>query len=173
VLDPAEKVNIQDNEELEKPFSEAEIKNFIFSMERNTALGPYHFPVEFYQHCWDVIKDDLVALFNDFHNMKLDICRFNYGIITLLPKFKEANNIKQHMPICLMNVIYKFFTKALMLRLDNVMNRIINRSQSGFLKDRNIMDGILALHEILHDTKIKKKGFILKLDFEKAYDKLN
>jgi hypothetical protein len=53
------------------------------------------------------------------------------------------------------------------------MSRIINRSQSGFLKDRNIMDGILALHEILHDTKIKKKVFILKLDFEKAYDKLN
>lgn len=36
------------------------------------------------------------------------------------------------------------------------------------------MDGILALHEILHDTRSKKKdGLILKLDFEKAYDKLN
>jgi hypothetical protein len=36
------------------------------------------------------------------------------------------------------------------------------------------MDGILALHEILHDTRIKKKdGLVLKLDFEKAYDKLN
>jgi hypothetical protein len=37
------------------------------------------------------------------------------------------------------------------------MGRIINRSQSGFLKDRNIMDGILALHEILHDTRVRKK----------------
>jgi hypothetical protein len=36
------------------------------------------------------------------------------------------------------------------------------------------MDGIMALHEILHDTRIKKKdGSVLKLDFEKAYDKLN
>jgi hypothetical protein len=61
-----------------------------------------------------------------------------------------------------------------MLRLDEVMCRIINRSQSGFLKDRNIMDEILALHEILHDTRIKKKdGLILKLDFEKAYDKIS
>jgi hypothetical protein len=39
-----------------------------------------------------------------------------------------------------------------MLRLDKVMGRIINKCQSGFLKDINIMDGILALHEILHDT---------------------
>ena len=44
-----------------------------------------------------------------------------------------------------------------MLRLDKVMVRIINRSQSGFLKNRNIMDGILALHEILHDTRVRKK----------------
>ena len=106
--------------------------------------------------------------------MKLDIGRFNYGIITLLTKVKEANSIKQYRPICLLNVIYKIFTKALMLSLDKVMGRIINKSQSGSLKNRNIMDGIMALHEILHDTRIKKKdGLVLKLDFEKVYDKLN
>jgi hypothetical protein len=145
-------VTIQENEELEKSFSESEIKYAIFSMEKNTAPRPDHFPVEFYQHCWDIIKDDMVVLFSDFHNLNLDIGRFNYGIITLLPKIKEANNIKQYRPICLLNVVYKIFTKALMLRLDKVMGRIINKCQSGFLKDRNIMDGILALHEILHDT---------------------
>lgn len=36
------------------------------------------------------------------------------------------------------------------------------------------MDGIMGLHEILHDTRIKKKnGLILKFDFEKAYDKIS
>jgi hypothetical protein len=140
-------------------------------MEKNIAP---HFPIEFYQHCWDVIKADLVAMFQDFHNLNLDIARFNYGIITLLPQVKDANNIKQYKPICLLNVIYKVFTKALTLRPDKVMGRIINQSQSGFLKNRNIMDGIMALHEILHDTRIKKKdGLILKLDFEKAYNKMN
>jgi hypothetical protein len=35
------------------------------------------------------------------------------------------------------------------------------------------MDGILALHEILHDTRIKKKdGLVLKLDFEKLMTSL-
>lgn len=96
-------------------------------------------------------------LFSDFNNLKLDIGRVNYGIITLLPVVKEAHNIKQCRPICLLNVFYKIFTKDLMLRLDKVMGRIINRCQSGFLKDGNIMDGILTLHEILHDTRIKRK----------------
>lgn len=35
------------------------------------------------------------------------------------------------------------------------------------------MSGIMVLHEILHETKRKDQmGVILKLDFEKAYDKV-
>ena len=112
-------------------------------------------------------------MFNDFQEGKMDIGRFNYAIITLLPKIKDANRIQQYRPICLLNVIFKVSTKALMLRLEKVMSRIINKCQSGFLKDRNIMDAIMVLHEILHDTKVKKKdGLVLKLDFEKTYDKI-
>jgi hypothetical protein len=95
-------------------------------------------------------------------------------VITLLPKVKDANKIQQYRPICLLNVVFKIFTKTLMLRLEKVMGKIINKCQSGFTKNRNIMDGVMALHEILHDTRIKKKdGLSLKLDFEKAYDKIN
>jgi hypothetical protein len=36
------------------------------------------------------------------------------------------------------------------------------------------MDGVFSLHEIMHHVHIKKQvGVILKLDFEKAYDKVN
>jgi len=36
------------------------------------------------------------------------------------------------------------------------------------------MEGTMSLHEIIHDTKVKKKeGLVLKLDFEKTYDKVS
>jgi hypothetical protein len=61
-----------------------------------------------------------------------------------------------------------------MLRVEECLSRIISKNQNAFIKGRNIMEGVLSLHEILHDTKRKKKdGIILKLDFEKAYDKIN
>ena len=42
------------------------------------------------------------------------------------------------------------------------------------MKKRNIVSGIMCLHEILHETKGRKEiGVILKIDFEKAYDKIN
>jgi hypothetical protein len=35
------------------------------------------------------------------------------------------------------------------------------------------MNSVLALHEILHETKRNKRvGVVLKLDLEKAYDKV-
>jgi hypothetical protein len=36
-------------------------------MEHIKALGPAGFPIEFYQVFWEVIKDDLMALFKEFH----------------------------------------------------------------------------------------------------------
>jgi hypothetical protein len=41
------------------------------------------------------------------------------------------------------------------------------------MKGRNIMSGVMILHEIIHETKRRKQiGIVLKLDFEKAYDKV-
>ena len=96
-------------------------------------------------------------MFEDFENQNLDLGRLNYGTITLLPKTKEANKIQQYRPIFPLNVIYKIFTKTLMLRMEKILERILNKCQTTFLKGRNIMEGVLSLHEILHDTKIRKK----------------
>jgi hypothetical protein len=113
-------------------------------------------------------------MLNEFWAQKLDLGRLNYGIITLIPKLKEATRIQQYRPICLLNVSFKIITKILMLRFEGCMSRIIHRCQSAFIKGRNIMDGVMTLHEILHDVKNNKgDGLILKLDFEKAYDKIS
>jgi hypothetical protein len=58
--------------------------------------------------------------------------------------------------------------------LEPVAGRLIHKSQSTFLQGRNIMNCVLVLHEILHETKKKGQiGVILNLDFEKAYDKVH
>jgi hypothetical protein len=44
----------------------------------------------------------------------------------------------------------------------------------GFLiKGRYITDGVALLQEVLREAKFRKQGVILKIDFEKAYDKVN
>jgi hypothetical protein len=114
-------------------------------------------PVEFYQSGWELIINDLLDMLIEFGSHKLDIERLNYGVITLIPKSKEANRIHQYRPICLLNVNFKIITKILMFRFENCMSRIIHKYQPTFIKGRNIVDGVLSLHEIVHDVRIKKK----------------
>jgi hypothetical protein len=94
-------------------------------------------------------------------------------MISLIPKIKEANNIKQYRPICLLNVDYKWCTKTLTLRLTPWAAKLISETQTAFIPGRYILEGVVILHEVLHELRVNNlRGIILKLDFEKAYDKV-
>jgi hypothetical protein len=85
-----------------------------------------------------------------------------------------AESIKQFRPIALINVIFKFVSKAVANRLSPVANKVIAPNQTTFIKGRPILDGALSLHEIIHEIKVRKsQAILLKIDFEKAYDRVN
>ena len=129
--------------QLTEPFSLAEIKSVVFGMAQNKSAGPDGFPIEFCQLFWDTIKIDLLALVNDFQQGKLEISRLNYGIITLIPKCKDTTDIKKFRPICLLNVSFKIITKPLMSRLSSAVDPVVGPTQTAFLKNRYIMEGVL------------------------------
>jgi hypothetical protein len=167
---------LSDNERLflTAPFSIDEIEKVVFEMKHNSAPGPDGFPVVFFQKIWDTIQLDILHLFNDFYVGNLKIERLNYGMVTSLPKVDNAADMKNFRPICLLNVCYKIISKVLNNRLASCITKVISDSQYGFIKNRYIMDGVISLNEILHEVKRKNQsGVVLKIDFEKAYDKVN
>jgi len=129
-------VTDDDKEKLIANFSYNEIREAIFQMEHNKAPGPDGFPAEFYQAFWDIIKDDLMVMFVDFHNGTLPLYSLNFGIITLLPKKDNAVQIQQYRPICLLNVSFKIFTKVAVNRLTQVADKVILSTQSDFMPGR-------------------------------------
>jgi hypothetical protein len=102
VWDTEEKLSKEERHNLDSPFTEEEIKNVIDQMEKNKATWRDGFPIEFYQACRDIIKEDLMAVFHDFHQHKIDLSRINYGIINLMPKGEDATTIQKYGPICLL-----------------------------------------------------------------------
>jgi mannosylglycoprotein endo-beta-mannosidase len=166
-------VSMEENDFLIAPYTEEEIRKAVFLMEHNKASGPDGFPAEFYQTFWDTIKSDLLELFSSLHAGQLELFRLNFGEIILLPKVNEAERIQQYRPICLLNVSFKIFTKVATIRLNTVAEHVVRPSQTAFMQGRNILDGVVVLHEAVHELHSKKlNGVILKLDFEKAYDKV-
>ncbi|PNY12727.1 ribonuclease H [Trifolium pratense] len=54
------------------------------------------------------------------------------------------------------------------------MDSLISKNQSAFLKGRLLVDGVLAINEVVDWVKKKKKEcLIFKVDFEKAYDSVS
>jgi len=143
-------------------------------MEHNKSLGPDGFLAEFYQIFWELIKDDLLAMFTDFNQGTLPLNRLNFGNIILLPKKNDARIIQQYRPTCLLNVSFELFTKVATNRLTSIAQKLIWPTQTTFLPGRNIMEGVIILHETIHELHTKKQdSVIFKIDFEKAYDKVN
>lgn len=155
-------------------FSLDEIENVVFSMEKNKAHGPDGFPIEFYQRFWHVIKFSLKDLFDDLVVGNLDVSRLNYGIISLVPKTPDADIIQKFRPICLLNVSLIFLTKVGNNRLIELADEIIDEAQTAFIRGRYILDGVVILHEILNEVyRFNLPGIVFKVDFEKAYDKVD
>jgi hypothetical protein len=156
--DDIPQITDEENENLIQPFTESKIKTTIFQMEHNKVLGPDDFPTEFYQVFWELIKYDLLALFNDFHSGTLPLYSLNFGTIILLPKCKEANIIQQYRPICLLNISFKIFTKVATNRLTSVAQKVINPTQTAFMLARNILEGVIVLHETIHEMHRKRQS---------------
>ena len=100
----------------------------------------------------------------------------NHTFITLIPKVKSAEYVTEFRTIALCNILYKLVSKVLANRLKRVLPLIISESQSAFQFDKTISDNILVAFESLHHMKMKKTGKVrhmaLKLDMNKAYDRL-
>ena len=54
-----------------------------------------------------------------------------------------------------------------------VADHLISPTQTAFIRSQNILEGVVILHETIHELNCKNQnGVIIKIDFEKAYDKV-
>jgi hypothetical protein len=159
---------------LKLSFFEEEIKRVIDGSYAERAPDPDGFSFMFYQKFWSIIKADFIALVRGFEKCEINLARLNYAMIILIPKEEEAKTLKKFRSISLINCSFKIFTKALNTRLESICNRLIAPNQNVFVKGRFILESVVSAHEIIHEAaRNKEKDIVLKLDYEKAYDRVS
>ena len=107
-------------------------------------------------------------MFHDLHSGDLPLFSLNFGVITLLPKTREANKIQQYRPICLLNVSFKIFTKVATGRINSVPDHLISPTQTAFMCGRNILEGVVVLHETIHELHRKNLSGVIFNRFQKG-----
>ena len=167
--------NSEENEALCLVPSEDEIKRVVFEMNPLKAPRSDGLPALFYKHYWSIVGRQVVAAVQSFFHEGWLLKEFNQTFITLIPKIQGACNFNQFRPISLCNVCYKVISKILVNRIRPLLNRLIDPAQVAFVPDRWITENLVAAQEIVHSfgKAKKKRGYVgLKLDFQKAYDKM-
>ena len=88
----------------------------------------------------------------------------------------HPDSITQFRPISLCNVIVRIISKVLVGRIRPLLHKLVSPNQSSFIPGRQTSDNIIIVQELLHTMikmKSRKGGLAVKIDLEKAYDRVD
>lgn len=108
-----ELITQDENDMLQKPFSEEKIKAAVFGSYAHGPPGPAGLSFLFYHTFWEDIKFYFMAFVKDFEKGSLDLHRLNFALIVLIPKEQNAKDMKKFRPISLSNWGVKVLSKAM------------------------------------------------------------
>lgn len=134
--------------------------------------SPDSFTMAFFQECWEIIKDDLVKVMEEFHNHGKFVEPCNSTFISLIPKKNGAKRISMYRPTSIVTGPYKIISKMISNWLEKVLLDIIDGNQFTFITGKHILNSVLIAKNCIEEYKRKhKKRWSVKLDLEEAYDK--
>ncbi|CAJ2635027.1 unnamed protein product [Trifolium pratense] len=157
-----------------KPFTEVEVKQAVWDCDSYKSPGPDGINFGFIKDFWVEVRGDVMRFLSDFHRNGRLTKGINATFIALIPKTDSPQRLNDFRPISLVGCLYKILAKVLANRLRQVIGSVISESQTAFVKNRQILDGILIANEIVDEARKSKKDLMLfKVDFEKAYDSVD
>ncbi|KAH0996802.1 hypothetical protein GBA52_020666 [Prunus armeniaca] len=164
------------NTYLTAPFSVEEVRTVVKQLGLLKAPGSDRFLGLFYDRFWEIVQHSINDLVTEFFSGNCNLDLLNHTHIVLIPKVPKPTSVNQFRPISLCKNSYKILSKLLANRLKPLLPNLISQHQNAFVPGRQIQDNILLAHEAFHYLRLKtsRKAFELglKLDMNKAYDRV-
>ena len=167
-------VSVSQGASLIKPFSLEEVKEAVWNCDSNKSPGHNGIHFGFIKDFLHDMTDEIMCFVSEFHRIGKLSKGINTAFIALIPKVDSPQKLNNFRPISLVGSLYKILAKLLVNRLWGIIGFVVSESRSTFVKNRQILDGILIANEVVDEAcKSKKDLMLFKVDFEKAYDSVD
>ena len=163
-------------ESLATEIEEKEIRHAVFNISPLKAPGVSGLHAISYQTQWHIVGESFCKAIKEAFQTQSIPAEVNRTVLVLIPKTEQPISLRIYRPISLFTVTYKTIIKIIANRLQELLPDLIGPHQTSFVPGRHITENIIVAQEIIHSMRRKKrrKGFMaIKVDLEKAYDKLS
>lgn len=159
----------------EEPISLLDLSDSVKSLSYGKSPGPDGFSVEFYVCFWNLLGPLLLRVAETCF-LAGELCDSMKGSVTRLiyKKRGDIKDLKNWRPISLLNVDYKILSKAITLRLSQVLHSVVAPDQTCSIPGRSILSNVTLIRDIFDYIDITREpAILLNLDQEKAFDRVN
>ena len=168
-------ITSEQRQKLERDLTPENLLNALKEAQNEKTAGYDGLPYEFYSTFWEILKDDFLEMtkFSLYHKGEMGRSQ-RKSILTLIYKSKDKRRLIHWRPISLLCTDYKIITKALANNLKEVLSTILAPTQTASVPGRNIFNNTFVMRDTIHYCQMHEiNAYILSIDQEKAFDKLN
>lgn len=139
----------------EGPVTEKECYDVIKCMKSNKSPGDDGLPAEFYKVFWVNIKELVLNSYHEAYATGELSDSQKRSVLTLIFKKGDRELLVNYRPLSLTNTDYKILAFALANRLHKVINEIVHKDQTAYIKKRFIGQNIRILLDVIDYTERK------------------
>lgn len=168
------RVSEEDRDMCNNDITNEEIEGALSGMKNGRSPGLDGLPCEFYKAFRTVLIPVLNIIYHEVWTKGVVSPSMCKGVIKIIYKKKgDREKLENFRPISLLNCDYKILAKVLANRLKQVLPTIIQTNQAYAVLGRDISDTVNSVRDkIWYMDKEKREGFIMNIDFEKAFDRV-
>ena len=169
-----ETINVNVENEVNQPITEAEILKSVKSLKNNKASGEDNIVNEHIKSTIHLLLPIYCKLFNIILDTGIIPETWSVGVIKPIYKNKgDPKNAENYRPITLLSCFGKLFTSIINNRLNDFAEShgTINWNQAGFRKNFSTTDNLFVLKSLIDIMKYQhKKLYCCFVDFKQAFD---
>ena len=150
--------------------SDAAILTSLQKTPKHSAPGPDGIPYALIRNASEVFIPVIQNIIIQMASGSLPSEKYTDGFINFIPKKDMTPTPNNLRPLTIPNSLHRLVGKIISDQLQPLLEENIHPAQSAFITGRSIINNICAVDNVL---KKKKEGWLLFVNFSKAYDSID